>query len=286
MNRTSEAIVDEVLARLGHMGTAPNMDGRSCATCMSRGQCAALCPKTTIAVVQAGANRIGNAPGRTSETTQDFAPLIDHTILKPDATRQSVEKLLTEAREHVFASVCVNPHWVPLAAEYLRGSKVKVCTVVGFPLGANRTETKAFEARRACYDGAEEIDMVLNVGALKSGDLAGVEKDIRAVVESVGPRAIVKVILETAYLTTEEKVEACRAAKRAGAHYVKTSTGFAPSGATAEDIRLMRSVVGDRMGVKASGGIRNREDAEEMVRAGASRIGASASVAIVAGGSQ
>ena len=180
--------------------------------------------------------------------------MIDHTILKADATRDELDKLLEEAKRHRFASVCVNPCWVKHCREALYGTDVMVCTVVGFPLGANTTETKAFETRRACYDGAEEIDMVINVGALKSGDTALVERDIRAVVESAGPRAKVKVILENAYLTREEKIAGCRAASRAKADYVKTSTGFGPTGATVEDVRLMREVVGPRHGRQGGGG--------------------------------
>ncbi|MFH1276845.1 MAG: deoxyribose-phosphate aldolase [Candidatus Eisenbacteria bacterium] len=214
---------------------------------------------------------------------RDIARMIDHTILRADATRGEVDKLLEEAKRHRFASVCINPCWVKHCRDALYGTDVKVCTVVGFPLGANATETKAFEARRACYDGAEEIDMVINVGALKSGDPVLVERDIRAVVESAGPRRAVKVILENAYLTREEKIAGCRASLRAKAGYVKTSTGFGPTGATVEDVRLMREAVGPRMGVKAAGGIRTRGDAEEMIRAGATRVGASASVAIVKG---
>ncbi|MBN1825741.1 MAG: deoxyribose-phosphate aldolase [Candidatus Eisenbacteria bacterium] len=227
-------------------------------------------------------DRLSNR-GSANGVPADLARAIDHTVLKATITRKDIDALLAEAKAHRFASVCVNPCWVPVCRDALRGTDVLVCTVIGFPLGANSPETKAFEARRACYEGAQEVDMVLNVGALKGGDLKLVEQDIRGVVESVGPRVVVKVILETAYLTREEKIQACRAAMSARAHFVKTSTGFGPSGATAEDVRLMRETVGPGMGVKASGGIRTRDDAEEMLRAGASRIGASASVAIVQG---
>ena len=278
-----ERIIEEVLLRLGRQEEAEkNLDGHSCVGCDTPGQCASVCPETTRSVVGAGVDRLSNR-GSANGVPADLARTIDHTVLKATVTREEIDKLIDEAKAHLFASVCVNPCWVRACRDGLRGTAVKVCTVIGFPLGANTPETKAFEARRACYEGAEEVDMVLNVGALKGGDLALVEKDIRGVVESVGPRTTVKVILETAYLTREEKIAACRAAMRARAHYVKTSTGFGPSGATAEDVRLMRETVGPGMGVKASGGIRTRDDAEEMIRAGASRIGASASVAIVQG---
>jgi deoxyribose-phosphate aldolase len=279
-----DRIVERVLARLGaQAGTEPNLDGRSCAICGNPGECAALCPRTTASIVQEGATRVSKAPGGADAVPPDLAGTIDHTILRPNATRAEVEKLVDEARRHRFASVCVNPCWVKLCRESLEGSGVLVCTVVGFPLGANTSETKAFETRRACYEGAQEIDMVINIGALKSGDAPSVERDIRAVVESAGARVTVKVILENAYLTREEKIRGCEAALRARAGFVKTSTGFGPSGATVDDVRLMREVVGPRMGVKAAGGIRSRSDAEEMIRAGANRIGASASVAIVKG---
>lgn len=212
----------------------------------------------------------------------DIAGIIDHTLLRPDATRVEIHKLCREARQHSFASVCVNSGWVPLAAGELSGSPVKVCTVVGFPLGACLTEAKVAETEAALRLGAQEIDMVINVGALRSGDDDVVKYDIGAVVESAHRGgAIVKVILETAFLTDEQKTKACLLAKAAKADFVKTSTGFGPSGATEHDVALMRRVVGPGMGVKASGGIRTREDAMKMVAAGASRIGASASVKIV-----
>jgi len=216
-----------------------------------------------------------------SSPAPGLAGLIDHTILKPDATRSEVERLCAEAREHLFASVCIQPHWASLCARLLAGTPVKVCTVVGFPHGMNKPETKCFEARRAVLDGATELDMVINIGALKSRDHSTVERDIHAVVECARPRATVKVILETAYLTDEEKAEACALAKAAGADYVKTSTGFGPGGATVEDVALMRRVVGPEMGVKAAGGIRDADLARRLVEAGASRIGASASLKIV-----
>jgi deoxyribose-phosphate aldolase len=211
-----------------------------------------------------------------------IAGLIDHTLLRPEATREDILKLCREAREYKFASVCVNPYWVPLAAAEVAGSPVKVCSVVGFPLGATSTEAKAAEAQAALQAGAHEIDMVQNIGALRSGDYASVQADIAAVVE-VAHRsgAIVKVILETALLDDDQKVIACQLAKKAGADFVKTSSGFGPSGATIHDVQLMRSTVGPEMGVKASGGIRTLDDLNKMIAAGATRIGASSSVQIV-----
>jgi deoxyribose-phosphate aldolase len=214
---------------------------------------------------------------------RQIASMIDHTLLKPEATKEQIHKLCEEAKEHGFASVCVNPFWVREAAKLLAGTGVKVCTVVGFPLGATTKETKAFETKDAIAGGAEEIDMVLNIGALKSGDYETVRDDIRAVVEAAGG-AVVKVILETGLLTEEEIVKASELSKEAGAHFVKTSTGFGKGGATVEAVRLMRQTVGESMGVKASGGVRDLETALKMVEAGANRIGASASVAIVTGG--
>lgn len=218
-----------------------------------------------------------------------IARLIDHTVLKPEAVREDVETVCAEALRFEFASVCVNPFWVPLVAEKLKGSPVKVCTVAGFPLGATSTASKVAETRIALADGAREIDMVINVGALRGGETGIVEADIHAVAEvSHTRRAIVKVIIETALLTDEQKVLACQLAVRAGADFVKTSTGFSKSGATVEDIALMRRTVGPAIGVKASGGVRTLEDLMAMVAAGASRVGASASVRImeatVAGG--
>jgi deoxyribose-phosphate aldolase len=211
-----------------------------------------------------------------------IASLIDHTILKPDATRADVLKICREARQYGFASVCINPFWVPLAQAELAGSPVKVCTVVGFPLGATSTEAKAAETAAAVRDGAREIDMVINVGALRSGENDAVRRDVERVVETAhAGGAIVKVILETALLNDEQKALACTLCKQAGADFVKTSTGFGPAGATAHDVALMRSVVGSEMGVKAAGGIRTLEDLKAMVAAGATRIGASASIKIV-----
>ncbi|WP_020060482.1 deoxyribose-phosphate aldolase [Bacillus sp. 123MFChir2] len=211
----------------------------------------------------------------------NIAKLIDHTVLKPDTKKEDVMKVLEEAKKYNFASVCINPTWVKLAAEELAGHDVDVCTVIGFPLGANTTETKVFETKDVIAKGATEVDMVINVGALKDGDTEFVEKDIYEVVQAANGKALVKVIIETCLLTDEEKVRACQLAVKAGADFVKTSTGFSTGGATAEDIALMRKTVGENVGVKASGGVRTREDAEKMVKAGASRIGASASVAIV-----
>lgn len=216
-----------------------------------------------------------------SRASQEIACLIDHTLLKPDATCEQIIKLCEEAKEYNFASVCVNPTNVSLASGLLKDTPVKVCTVIGFPLGANTPVTKAVESRDAIANGASEVDMVINVGALKSGDYDLVRKDIEAVVDAARGKALVKVILETALLTDEEKIKGCLLAKLAGADFVKTSTGFGPGGATVEDVRLMRRVVGSDMGVKAAGGIRDYESVRQMLDAGASRIGASAGVKIV-----
>lgn len=207
---------------------------------------------------------------------------IDHTILKPETTQEQVEKILSEAKEYDFASVCVNPTWVSLAAESLKDTDVKVCTVIGFPLGANTSAVKAFETKDAIANGADEIDMVINVGALKAGNDALVLDDIKAVVDASGDK-LVKVIIEACLLTDDEKVRACQLSKEAGADYVKTSTGFSTGGATVADVALMRKTVGPDMGVKASGGARSYEDAIAFIEAGASRIGASSGVAIMNG---
>lgn len=236
----------------------------------------------------AGAARFGLRADRTTTATDacalapPLARLIDHTVLKPDTTDATIREICAEARENCFASVCVSPVWVPLAAEELAGATSVVCTVVGFPHGAVRTPVKAFETAQAVRDGAREIDMVIAVGLLKSGRYAEVEADIRAVVEAAGGH-LVKVILETALLTDEEKVIASVLSQNAGADFVKTSTGFAEGGASPQDVALMRRVVGSEMGVKASGGVRSLEDAQAMIDAGATRIGASASVAILKG---
>ena len=234
------------------------------------------CPDRLHGVLVAGTTRIGvHAAG-------GVAAMIDHTLLKPDAARPEIETLCREAAEHGFASVCVNPTWVATCARVLQGSAVKVCSVVGFPFGATTADTKQFETRRAIVDGADEIDMVINVGALKSGDLGLVERDIDAVTTPCREAGVIsKVIIEAALLTDEEKIAACAIARAAGADFVKTSTGFGPGGATAADVALMRRVVGDGMGVKAAGGVRGLESLQALVAAGASRIGASAGVRIV-----
>ncbi|WP_105617125.1 deoxyribose-phosphate aldolase [Vallitalea okinawensis] len=213
----------------------------------------------------------------------NLAKYIDHTILKPESSVEQVKKLCSEAKEYGFASVCVNTGYTKLVSGELEGSDVKTCVVVGFPLGATTKETKAFETKQAIEDGADEVDMVINVGYLKSGMHDEVKEDIKAVVDAAAGKAVVKVILETCLLTDEEKVKVCEMCKEVGADFVKTSTGFSTGGATAEDIALMRKTVGKDMGVKASGGVRSKEDAEKMIEAGASRIGASASIAIVEG---
>jgi deoxyribose-phosphate aldolase len=238
------------------------------------------CPDRLRGILDAGAERIGlHAAGGSAGTV---AAMIDHTLLKPDATRSDIETLCREAAQYEFASVCVNPTWVALCARLLQGSRVKVCSVVGFPLGATTADTKHYETRRAIFDGAREIDMVVNVGALKSGDLRLVQRDIEAVTAPCRDAgAVSKVIIEAALLTDEEKITACTLAKAAGADFVKTSTGFGPGGATAHDVALMRRAVGEEMGVKAAGGVRDLEAVKAMVAAGATRIGASAGVRIV-----
>ena len=238
------------------------------------------CPDRLRGVIEAGATRLGlHASGG---ATAGVASMIDHTLLKPDATRQDIQALCREAAEYRFASVCVNPTWVAECAGLLRDTPVKVCSVVGFPLGATTADTKHYETRRAIFDGAREIDMVINVGALKSGDLRLVERDVEAVTAPCRDAGVLsKVIIEAALLTDEEKVTACTVAKAAGADFVKTSTGFGPGGATAGDVALMRRVVGADMGVKAAGGVRDLEGLQAMVAAGATRIGASAGVRIV-----
>src|SRR5882672_10662002 len=250
----------------------------------SRCSCLALlyecCPDRLRGVLDAGATRLGlhatgGAPG-------GVASMIDHTLLKPDATRRDIEALCREAAEYKFASVCVNPTWVALCASLLQASGVKVCSVVGFPLGATTPDTKHYETRRAIFDGAREIDMVINVGALKSGDLRVVERDIESVTSSCRECGVLsKVIIEAALLTDEEKATASTLAKAAGADYVKTSTGFGPGGATVADVALMRRVVGADMGVKAAGGVKDLDSVKQMIAAGATRVGASAGVKIV-----
>lgn len=248
--------------------------------CSSCGHCVEFLKDKVKDVISSGADRISSTAGVGID--KELASMIDHTLLKPDATKEQVVKLCEEAKKYNFASVCINPSFVKTAYEILKGTPVKVCTVIGFPLGATTTMTKINETRDAVANGATEIDMVINVGALKARHYDIVKDDIYGVVGAAGGN-IVKVILETALLTDEEKVKACEIAKEAGADFVKTSTGFGPGGATAEDIALMRKTVGKYMGVKASGGIRDFETAQKMIKAGATRIGASASVGIVKG---
>ncbi|WP_020062242.1 deoxyribose-phosphate aldolase [Bacillus sp. 123MFChir2] len=213
----------------------------------------------------------------------NYAKLIDHTALKPDTKKEVIVTLCQEAKQHDFASVCVNPTWVETAAELLKGTDVKVCTVIGFPLGANTPETKAFETADAIAKGATEVDMVMNIGALKDKNDALVERDVRAVVEAAKGKALVKIIIETCLLTEEEKVRACELSVKAGVHFVKTSTGFSTGGATVEDVALMRKTVGPNIGVKASGGVRDEKGMDAMIEAGATRIGTSSGVALVSG---
>jgi deoxyribose-phosphate aldolase len=261
---------------------ACNDDGAPGEDCASCGVCVVRRPWSVRAMEGAGAMRVGAAPG-VGQVPADLAKLIDHTLLRPEATRDEVVKLCEEARAHRFASVCVNTTWVPLCKALLAGTDVMVCAVVGFPLGAMTPSAKAYEAREAMRQGAREIDMVLNIGALKSRDYETVFEDICRVVKACAP-AKVKVILETSALDTEQKIIGCTLSKLAGAAFVKTSTGFGKAGATVEDVALMRRIVGPDLGVKASGGVRTAEDVIKMAQAGANRIGASASVAIVTEG--
>lgn len=214
---------------------------------------------------------------------KNLSAYIDHTLLKVDATNEQILKLCEEAKQHHFAAVCVNPTWVKTCVDFLKGSDVKVCTVVGFPLGATTSEAKAFEAKNAVDNGAKEIDMVINIAAVKAGDKEAVENDIRAVMQAVGNQGIVKVIIETCLLTDEEKIFATEAVIHAGAHFVKTSTGFSTGGATIEDVRLMKQIVGNQIQIKAAGGVRTQSDALAMIEAGANRIGTSGGIAIVSG---
>src|SRR3954452_3619245 len=262
-NQLIDQITDMVLAKLG-----------------GDDYCPTFCRADVERIVDAGANRIGIVLGETA-TAHDWASLIDHTLLKPEASETDIRKLCSEAAEFGFASVCVNPTWVKKAAEFLKGTGVPVCTVIGFPLGATLPDVKAYEARRAIFNGAREVDMVINIGALKSGDDCALEDDIRAVVEAAHENGVLcKVIIETALLTDDEKVRASLASKNAGADFVKTSTGFAKGGATAHDVALMRRTVGSSLGVKASGGVKGIDDARAMFEAGATRIGASVGVKI------
>ena len=254
-------------------------DGDTCTDCI--GECVTKCHDKIQEVVDAGASRLTSTLGNV-DMGKDIAKLIDHTLLKADATQDQIAQLCYEARKFGFAAVCVNPTHVKLCKQLLQGSQVHVCTVVGFPLGATPPEVKAYETQQAIDDGATDVDMVINIGALKSKDYALVERDIATVARAChAGGAILKVIIEAALLTDEEKVIACQLAKAAGAEYVKTSTGFGPGGATAHDVALMRSAVGPGLGVKAAGGIKNLADAKAMVAAGATRIGASAGVKIM-----
>jgi len=267
-------ITDVILSRLGGASAATDCH-------LLHDECFVKCPDRMRSLIAEGGVRFG-LTGAESEAAREVARYIDHTLLKPDATRDEILKVCEEGVRFGFASVCINPIWVRDAACALRGSGVKVCTVIGFPLGANEPDTKAYEARRAIFDGASELDMVINIGALKSGDHDLVSRDIRGVVQvahEVG--YICKVIIETALLTDDEKVSACLIAKEAGADFVKTSTGFSKGGATAADVALMRRAVGGQMGVKASGGVRDLKQAQEMIHAGATRIGASVGVKII-----
>jgi deoxyribose-phosphate aldolase len=275
LQRLITIITEEVLAAVGGVRVE-----RGDGPCSCHGVLYECCPDRLRGVLEAGATRLGmHASG---SVPGGVAVMIDHTLLKPDATRAEIEKLCKEAVDWRFATVCVNPAWIALAASRLRGTGVGVCAVVGFPLGATTPDVKHYETRRVIFDGATEVDMVINVGALKSGDLRVVERDIEAVVAPCRDATVLsKVIIEAALLTDEEKITACTLAKAAGADYVKTSTGFGPGGATAADVALMRRVVGSGMGVKAAGGVRDLAGLQAMVAAGATRIGASAGVKIV-----
>jgi deoxyribose-phosphate aldolase len=273
-----DQITDAIVSRLNGDGDGDGLAQAGMCGCTS--ECFNRCPERMHRIVDAGAARIGLVLGETS-SAKDWASLIDHTLLKPEATDEDIRKLCEEAARYRFASVCVNPTWVRAAACNLQGTGVPVCTVIGFPLGATLSDVKAYEARRAIFDGAREVDMVINVGALRSGDDCLVEHDIHAVVEVAHEYNVTcKVIIETALLNDDEKVRACLAAKSAGADFVKTSTGFAKGGATVADIALMRRTVGSDLGVKASGGVKGLDDARKLVEAGATRIGASVGVKI------
>jgi deoxyribose-phosphate aldolase len=278
-----EAITRQVMATLaGAAGpSVPGTPGLDCATCV--GGCAARCAPKVAEVVAGGASRVSYS-GEAGYVPLNLAQYIDHTLLKPDATAADIDRLCAEAVQHHFASVCINPVWVSRAAKILKGTGVAVASVIGFPFGATISEIKAHETRQVIRDGAREIDMVINVGALKSGMLDLVRSDIAAVSDACHESgAINKVIIEAALLTDVEKVVACRLAKDAKADFVKTSTGYASGGATVFDVALMREAVGPRIGVKAAGGIRTKDDVEDMIAAGATRIGASAGVKIVTG---
>jgi deoxyribose-phosphate aldolase len=279
-----EIITHEVLAAMMEQKERNSLpEGAQCKFNCADGLCVRTCFDRAGQVVSAGAERLSSTIGVIPQDLS-LAKMIDHTLLKPEATPDQVAQLCFEARKYGFASVCINPAWVELSAQLLKGSSVKVCTVTGFPLGATTPEVKAFEAKHAIDQGAGEIDMVINIGALKARDLELVAKDILGVVTTAHAHgAIVKVIIEAALLNDEEKTIACLISKEAGADFVKTSTGFASGGATVHDVELMRRAVGPGMGVKAAGGVRTYEDAESMIKAGATRIGASAGVKILQG---
>ena len=279
-----EIITHEVLAAMLEQKEQTSLpEGGSCKFNCTDGMCVRTCFDQAGNVVSAGAERLSSTVG-VIPGDLNMAKMIDHTLLKPDATQDQIAQLCFEARKYGFASVCINPTWVKLCAQLLDGSPVKVCTVIGFPLGATAPEVKAFETQNAIDNGATEIDMEINIGALKARDLELVARDIRGVVTaSHAFGALVKVIIEAVLLTDEEKTIACLLSKEAGADFVKTSTGFASGGATVHDVALMRRTVGPEMGIKAAGGVRTYEDAENMIKAGATRIGASAGVKIIQG---
>ena len=274
-------ITDAIVSRLGANGDGVGYGQGEAHECnLHHDECFIKCPDRMRAIVSQGDLRLG-VSGKESAAAREVARFIDHTLLKPEASRAEIMKLCEEGARYGFASVCINPTWAREAACALRGSGVKVCTVIGFPLGANTADVKQYECRRAIFDGARELDMVINIGALKSGEHVVVARDISGVVEAAREAGCVtKVIIETALLTDEEKVRACVLSKEAGADFVKTSTGFSKAGATAADIALMRLVVGESMGVKAAGGVRDYQQAQEMIRAGATRLGASVGVKI------
>ncbi len=296
LDEVVEKITQRVTEKLAAMGALPNSLNSgavhsgsltSCTEnstgCTNCGKCICKKPGAVNKIIDIGAARIGSNPGINANFDRNIAGIIDHTILKPEAPRDELKKVCEEARTYGFATVCVNSCNIPFVARLLKGSAVKPIAVVGFPLGSATSTSKAFEAKEAISSGAQEIDMVINIGALKSKDYALVFDDIKKVVEASKPYKV-KVILETSKLSDDEKVIACVLSKTAGAHFVKTSTGFGGGGATVDDIKLMRRIVGPDMEVKASGGIKTMDDAKAMMQAGANRIGASASVVIVTGG--
>lgn len=279
-----DALVEQISQRVASKVTATGLArtiAAACDPCSGCGQCVEKQTEEVRRIIEAGAGRISSSPG-SSDISKQLAKFIDHTLLKPGATREQIEQLCQEAEKFQFATVCINPAWVKSCRELLQDTPVKICTVVGFPLGANTPEVKAFEARQAIREGAREIDMVINVGALKSGDDELVLRDITAVTEACRDgSALSKVIIEAALLTDEEKVRACLLAREAKADFVKTSTGFGPGGATVHDVALMKEAVQCQLEVKAAGGIRSLADAKKMLEAGATRIGASAGVKII-----